>query len=136
LVVKIVKGVDLMPGDTFPYEALGVFLTAVFVKSQVTGNEKVAPCARAPFGRVALSMWKFWSPIVAPMMDVIATTAVQFTVSVWLLPRATFPKLTGEEQLRGKLTGEPRQYRTPFASVVYSRVSPNAGRWNLFAPPI
>jgi hypothetical protein len=43
---------------------------------------------------------------------------VHVTVSVWLEPKVTLPNDTGLEQLSGRLTGAPRQYRTPLLSVV------------------
>ena len=100
----------------------------------MTGKSKIVPAASEPWGKVVGSTPKFASPTVAPLIEVISMLALQLTVAFALEPSATGPKLTGDVQFRGRFTGLPRQYRAPFASVTYKRVSPKAGRWNLLRP--
>ena len=108
----------------------------MLVKFHVTGNENFAPFLTAPWGREESETWKLLSPTVTSLIEVRSINAVQLTVTVAAEPSARFPKSTGEEQFSGKFTGDPRQYKIPFASVVYNLVSPKLGRWNLLTPPI
>jgi hypothetical protein len=71
LIVYNVRGAALIPGDTFPKEALGLFETVTLVKSQVTGNVNDAPAANGPVGKLALDATKAEFPITRPTMDVI-----------------------------------------------------------------
>jgi hypothetical protein len=71
-----------------------------------------------------------------PLIFVIAITAVQLTVAVVVSPRARLPKSTGELHDSALATGEPMQITFPLESDTYNRPSPNAGRMNLFRPPV
>jgi len=110
--------VPATPGSTVPKEAFWASLIAACVKFHVIGKEKVAPCARALLGSVALLHWKFLLPVVQPLMDEMAMRAVQLMILVAVLPIETSPKSTGVEQLRGRATGDPRQMTFPFVSEV------------------
>ena len=104
------------PGEMLPYDAFLVSCTSVFSRFHLTGKLKVVPLAIGPFGRLARLTSKWRSPTVTLLICVMAMLALQEISRVAEEPRATEPKDTGDVQLRGRLTGEPRQYSVPVAS--------------------
>jgi len=108
LVVYNVKGALLIPGEMLPEEALGLFFISASVRSHVTGKEKESPAANGPWGKLALLASKKPSPRTSPSSAVMGTLAVQLRDLVTFVPRATWPKSTGDVQFRGRLTGAPR----------------------------
>jgi hypothetical protein len=87
----------------------GVALEARF---QVTGKVKVAPDATAPWGSVLLRHWKSELPVEQPVTLVRAVLALQLMVICLEDPAVTEPKSVSDVQVRGALTGEPRQMRS------------------------
>jgi hypothetical protein len=68
-------------------------------------------------GKVEFTHSKVLSPVVQPLIEVIAMSAVQLMIWVVVLPMARSPKLTGCEHWSGNATGEPRQMTFPLESV-------------------
>ena len=61
----------------------------------MTGNEKEAPLARGPLGKVELLQCQVASPVVQPSTEVSGISAVQLTIFVAAVRIATSPKSTG-----------------------------------------
>ncbi len=78
------------------------------VRSKVTAKLKLVPEAIFPGGRLELDAVYSVLPNVRPDNFVIAIFATQLTFSVLELPIATDPKFTGDVQVRGIATGEPK----------------------------
>jgi len=77
------------------------------VRLNITGNEKLAPFAKAPVGRLEFKavnkiLWR-----TKPVIFVIAIFAVQLMLSIFELPIGTDLKSVGEVQVMGILTGDP-----------------------------
>jgi hypothetical protein len=74
-------------------------------------------------------------PVNPTPVTLVVTIATQVTVSgADEFLSATLPKLYGDEQFNGRLTGEPKAYRLPVVVPRYTMPFPNTGRVNFVTP--
>jgi hypothetical protein len=82
-------------------------MTWLLVRLNVTGNEKLAPVAKAPVGRLEFDAVNKTFCSTKPVILVIAIFAVQVMESVFEVPIGTDPKSVGDVQVIGIFTGDP-----------------------------